>query len=90
MAQAEELAHSASERLQRYVKEDPRLRQNQIPDAPQKGPGFALSADEFIEQGEQRLCGNAGDTTAAHRSFNIAPGHQFLWRHLQSLRQGTK
>ena len=45
---------------------------------------------EFIEQRQQRLCGSAGDTAAAHRSFDIAPGNQFLWRHLQSLRQGTE
>jgi alkanesulfonate monooxygenase SsuD/methylene tetrahydromethanopterin reductase-like flavin-dependent oxidoreductase (luciferase family) len=47
-AQAHELAQAASERLQRFVKEDPRLRQARVPDAPQKGAGFALSADEFI------------------------------------------
>jgi alkanesulfonate monooxygenase SsuD/methylene tetrahydromethanopterin reductase-like flavin-dependent oxidoreductase (luciferase family) len=52
IAQTESAAHAyaqgVSERLKRFVADDPRANLNPIPDAPTPARGFSLSSDEFI------------------------------------------
>lgn len=45
---ASEMTHSAAERYKNFVANDSRMKFSHVPDGPQKGGGFSVSADEFI------------------------------------------
>jgi alkanesulfonate monooxygenase SsuD/methylene tetrahydromethanopterin reductase-like flavin-dependent oxidoreductase (luciferase family) len=45
---AKEMSDAAAERFKTFAAGDSRMKMGQVPDAPGKGGGFSLSADEFI------------------------------------------
>lgn len=47
-AAAKEMSERSAERFKTFTVGDSRMKMGQVPDAPGKGGGFALSADEFI------------------------------------------